>query len=79
MTDTPNNKKQAAPTYRVVRCPRCRKSARFDATNPFRPFCSALCKNEDIISWAEQSYRIAGEPVLDPDELPDEQPLRDDD
>ena len=43
---------------RVIPCPRCRKSTWFDASNAFRPFCSALCKNEDIISWAEEGYRI---------------------
>lgn len=54
---------------RVVRCPRCRKSARYDATNEFRPFCSAGCKNDDIIQWADQGYRIPGRPA-EPDELP---------
>jgi endogenous inhibitor of DNA gyrase (YacG/DUF329 family) len=49
------------PTSRVVRCPTCRKSARYDATNIYRPFCSARCKNEDIIGWAEESFRIAEE------------------
>ncbi len=48
---------EAKPT-RVVRCPKCRKSTRYDPANPFRPFCSALCKNEDIIAWAEGSYGI---------------------
>lgn len=58
-----------AITTRLVRCPRCRKSTRYDASNSFRPFCSALCKNEDIIGWAEGQFRVAGEPV-DPDSLP---------
>ena len=58
--DDEANAKPKGPTGRVVRCPRCRKSTRYDATNEFRPFCSALCKNEDIIAWAEQSYNIPG-------------------
>ncbi len=57
----------AKPTSRVVRCPRCRKSVRFDATNAFRPFCSALCKNEDIVAWAEQGYRIPIEDTAEGD------------
>jgi endogenous inhibitor of DNA gyrase (YacG/DUF329 family) len=68
------NTKKPPPSNRVVCCPRCRKSTRYDVSNPFRPFCSALCKNEDIISWVEQSYRIAGEAVQDPDELPEQAP-----
>jgi endogenous inhibitor of DNA gyrase (YacG/DUF329 family) len=54
---------------RVIRCPRCRKSARFDASNEFRPFCSALCKNEDIIGWAEQSYRLPGPPLSSAEDI----------
>ncbi len=64
MTD----EKKAAPV-RLVRCPRCRKSVRYDATNEFRPFCSPLCKNEDIIGWAQGDFRVAGDPV-DPEALP---------
>jgi endogenous inhibitor of DNA gyrase (YacG/DUF329 family) len=56
--------KPKGPTARVVRCPRCRKSTRYDPTNEFRPFCSALCKNEDIIAWAEQGYCIPGPSAL---------------
>ncbi len=50
-------------TPRLVRCPRCRKSTRYDPENAFRPFCSAVCKDLDIIAWAEQGYRIPGKPV----------------
>jgi uncharacterized protein len=50
---------------RVVSCPHCRASVRYDVTNPFRPFCSARCKGEDIIGWADEKFRIAGKP--DPD------------
>lgn len=54
---------------RVVSCPGCKRSVRYDETNEFRPFCSARCKNDDIIAWAQESYRVPGPPVLDPDEL----------
>jgi endogenous inhibitor of DNA gyrase (YacG/DUF329 family) len=59
--------KNSATPVRVIRCPRCRKSVRFDETNPHRPFCSALCKDEDIIGWAQESYRVAGPAVSDDD------------
>lgn len=52
---------------RVVRCPRCRKSTRYDPKNEFRPFCSARCKNEDIVAWAYEGYKIPGPPAPDSD------------
>lgn len=45
-------------TTRIVRCPQCGKSSRYDINNPDRPFCSARCKTSDIARWAEESYRI---------------------
>ncbi len=59
MTDKKN-----IPTH-VVACPRCRKSARYDATNPSRPFCSPVCKDEDIIAWAQEDYKVPGKPALE--------------
>lgn len=50
-------------TTRVISCPTCRKSTRYDPQNEFRPFCSARCKNEDIVGWAEESFRIPGRTV----------------
>lgn len=43
---------------RIVRCPHCGKSSRFDSNNPDRPFCSPRCKTADIACWAEESYKI---------------------
>lgn len=63
---------------RLVKCPRCRKSTRFDAQNPFRPFCSALCKNEDIVGWAEGTYRIPIGPADEGDETDVDQAREDD-
>ncbi len=53
---------------RVVACPKCRKSARYDATNEYRPFCSARCKNEDIVAWAQEEYRVPLKPSDDEEE-----------
>lgn len=59
---------KVTPT-RLVRCPRCKKSVRYDPANAFRPFCSAVCKDEDIIAWAQGDFRVPGE-MIDPDQGP---------
>jgi hypothetical protein len=51
---------------RIVACPTCRKSVAYDASNPFRPFCSERCKVHDTAGWADESFRIPGEPHYDP-------------
>ena len=52
---------------RILNCPKCGKPNRFDDSNPFRPFCSPLCKYEDIAAWADETYRVAGEEVVSQD------------
>ncbi|MCL6554925.1 MAG: DNA gyrase inhibitor YacG [Burkholderiales bacterium] len=52
---------------RLVNCPVCGKPAPFDATNPFRPFCSERCKLIDLGQWANEQYRIPG-PEAAPEE-----------
>jgi endogenous inhibitor of DNA gyrase (YacG/DUF329 family) len=34
----------------------------------WRPFCSERCKLQDLARWADSGYRVAGEPVSEPDE-----------
>jgi len=29
----------------------------------WRPFCSERCKTQDLARWADESYRVAGEPA----------------
>ena len=53
---------------RVFPCPRCKKSTVYNVKSPFRPFCSEDCKNEDIISWANEDYRADGGPA-EPEEI----------
>jgi endogenous inhibitor of DNA gyrase (YacG/DUF329 family) len=36
---------------------------------PWRPFCSERCRNEDLARWAEERYKMAAEPA--PDTAPD--------
>jgi endogenous inhibitor of DNA gyrase (YacG/DUF329 family) len=43
---------------RLVNCPVCGKPAPFDASNPYRPFCTKRCKLIDLGQWANESYRV---------------------
>ena len=47
---------------RRVPCPTCRRPTAL-ADNPHRPFCSERCKVLDLAAWADERYRIPGEPV----------------
>jgi uncharacterized protein len=47
----------------------CRREAAWDG-NPYRPFCSERCRLLDLAAWADERYRIPGEPV--PSEPDDE-------
>lgn len=42
----------------VVKCPTCGRDVAFDASSPFRPFCSERCRTRDLGAWASESYRI---------------------
>jgi len=51
---------------RRVRCPACRREVAWEG-NRFRPFCSDRCRLLDLAAWADERYRIPGEPVPEPD------------
>lgn len=57
------------PSTRIVRCPSCGKSTRYDQTNADRPFCSSRCKTADIAQWADEGYRIPSKPGADDSEF----------
>jgi len=61
---------------RVIRCPGCGGPSVYSPDNPFRPFCSARCKNNDFGAWASEGYAVPADP--DPD-LPEPDTGRDDD
>ena len=42
-------------------CPTCRQAVSWQG-NPFRPFCSDRCRTLDLGAWADEAYRIPGEP-----------------
>lgn len=44
-----------------LKCPICRKEVPFGA--PEMPFCSERCRLIDLGKWAEEEYRIPGEPA----------------
>jgi uncharacterized protein len=43
----------------VELCVFCR---RHPAEQAWRPFCSERCRMQDLARWADESYRVAGEP-----------------
>jgi endogenous inhibitor of DNA gyrase (YacG/DUF329 family) len=48
----------------VVRCPGCGSCCVYSAENPYRPFCSARCKNNDFGAWASESFSVDAEADL---------------
>ncbi len=56
---------------RIVSCPTCKGESVFAPENPFRPFCSGRCKNNDFGAWASEAFRIAAKASRAEDE-PDE-------
>lgn len=45
-----------------VKCPVCGKETEYSPANPYRPFCSEVCRTADLGSWASDEYVIRGEP-----------------
>lgn len=60
---------------RIVNCPVCKKPVEWSPASKFKPFCSERCKTNDLGAWANEQYRVAGEPLIDPfGEPTDERP-----
>jgi hypothetical protein len=51
-------------------CVFCRRHA---VEPPWRPFCSERCRLQDLAHWADGAYRVAAEPVSDPEETDEDQ------
>lgn len=45
-----------------VRCPTCGREIEYSTENPYRPFCSERCRLIDLGAWANDEYRIEGDP-----------------
>jgi len=56
-----------------AKCPKCKKAIIWDLNHPeqnqFRPFCSAACKNNDFLDWANDQYKISRDLIQDDDEM----------
>ena len=50
---------------RTVRCPGCGAACAYTVENPYRPFCSARCKNHDFGAWASERFSVAAETDVD--------------
>ena len=46
----------------AFKCPVCKKSVQRE--NPDFPFCSDRCRLIDLGKWADDDYRVAGEPAM---------------
>lgn len=53
----------------MVKCPTCQAPTEYVNGNPWRPFCSARCRNTDLGAWATERYRVAASPPDDDDDL----------
>jgi endogenous inhibitor of DNA gyrase (YacG/DUF329 family) len=43
---------------REVRCPGCGGPSLYAPENPWRPFCSERCRNQDFGAWESERYRV---------------------
>jgi endogenous inhibitor of DNA gyrase (YacG/DUF329 family) len=43
------------------RCPICRKPA----MAAHAPFCSAACRDRDLLAWLDERYVVPGKPMAD--------------
>jgi endogenous inhibitor of DNA gyrase (YacG/DUF329 family) len=59
---------EATAARRTVRCPTCGGASLYAPTNPYRPFCSARCRQIDLGAWAAERYSV---PEATPDRDPD--------
>jgi uncharacterized protein len=60
-----------ATAAKTVKCPNCGGPSLYFSDNPYRPFCSARCKNIDFGAWASESYRVASQTPPDDSTLSD--------
>jgi endogenous inhibitor of DNA gyrase (YacG/DUF329 family) len=51
----------------MAELPRCAFCRTHQVDPAWRPFCSERCKLQDLARWADGTYRVAGEPVIEPD------------
>ena len=42
----------------MVRCPACGGDSLYGPGNPWRPFCSERCKQQDLGAWASEQFAL---------------------
>lgn len=52
-----------------IHCPTCGKANTWTTENTAKPFCSERCKLIDLGAWADEKFKVPGEPA-NPSELP---------
>ncbi len=52
---------------KLVPCPSCGGDSIYALSNPYRPFCSARCKNVDLGAWANEDFRMPAK--VNPEDL----------
>ena len=62
--------KRPIPAKTVV-CPSCGGESVFALSNPFRPFCSARCKNIDFGAWSSENFRLPADAPPDDENFGD--------
>lgn len=58
----------ASVPVKLVKCPNCAGDSVYASSNPYRPFCSAYCKNSDFVAWANEDFRVPEKPSTDLEE-----------
>ena len=59
---------------RMGEAPLCVLCRTHPADPRWRPFCSERCRTGDLARWADDRYRVPGDPVPSPDQNPDTDP-----
>ena len=59
----------------TVKCPACQIDVVWGKESPYRPFCSARCRDTDFMSWAHEEHILGGDSLYD-DILSDDLPNR---
>lgn len=49
----------------MVKCPSCGTDVAWQESSAFRPFCSARCRDQDFIAWANGERAIGGSEEYD--------------
>lgn len=64
---TTGSRSSSQSPERLVTCPGCGGDSVYAPSNPYRPFCSARCKNVDLGAWANEDFRMPAK--INPEDL----------